>query len=274
MLMSLHPEYPDLVKTALASDLYWQTERSEAFFTEYQDIHLRHQQLKDTVRISRDGQMASRIGSVVTSLEAGGTIEQIPYGEPLPIPHSRQVVKVIEDSRSITSRLSPVFQISQLIISRSKARTIKAAEYFDLGFVYPTFEENLEKIHKSDLTFGPAAKAIIPRGITKIAELRRGVFYLKYDEQSGQFAALPSTFSLVPEVWDKGHLSVIPQTTVGEVYRKDMLGLELGRVIAADLVEANSVVWKSAGGSRGRNNKVKKSIKDLLPKSTALHTSA
>ncbi len=256
----MHPDYPELVKTALASDLYWRHTEDQPIMPAEQDPAVAFESLKNTIRIGRDQEMATRIGGVLMSLEAGNSITPIAWGEQLPIPRGPQVLRVIEDSRTVYSRLDPVYQLGRLCSAIIAARYGKAIRALESDFEYPTFEENLENIHASSLPFGPDAETVTPYGRTKVAVSKREVFYLKYDKPSGKFAALPGNFGRVPEIWDRKILQDIPHAKVGQMYFKDLCGAEKGRIISAHLVEATSIVYRKKSGNSPATKK--NSIKD------------
>lgn len=261
--MSLHPEYPNLVRDVLASDLYWQQPEMELpAESGPEDAAKVFKSIMDTIRVSKDGVTAHQIGSVLTALEVGGTIEPVAWGETVPIPHKRQVVKIVEDSREICSKASPL----EWILNRSAARGEKRIQR-DINPDYrrPSFGDDLASQYERPITFGPVAKTTVEYSRTKMAIVRRSVFYAKFDEESGMLAGLLSQYGRFPEIWDRANLELLPRTEVGTAYRKNMSGSHSGRIISAAMVEANSVVWKNNGKPSGNGKSERKSLKSLAP---------
>ncbi|HEY5442127.1 MAG TPA: hypothetical protein VIJ68_01160 [Candidatus Saccharimonadales bacterium] len=266
--MALHNAYPETVRTALASDQYWVTAHHAPNLLLQNDSQGTAYSLRDGYNINRNTEMADQIGSIVSSLVGGGTYTPLSWGEEIPIPHGRQVVRVIEDSRRISSLLSPLEHAIRFIDAYDKARVEKLGRK-KLGpdFHLPTFEESLLEIHAGSFA-PPDARTEVPYGRTRIAHLTRGVRYLRFDEASGQFAALPSRIYDVRGDHSRRRLKLIPRVRVGEIYNKDIAGNELGRIVSAGLLEAHTVTWRDSGKTSGPK-RPKKRVNDLLPKPAA-----
>jgi hypothetical protein len=263
--MALHPEYADLVKTALVSDTYWQNPDVMPFTHMFGNALTEAQMLRTRTKLTRSEEHAQNIGSVLMSLEGGGRMMHIPYGDEIPIPHHRQVVKVIEDSRETYSKLSPLQGLLNAVQHHyyKQAKKIAGPDYQE-----PTFEEDLAAIHTSVLPFGFPAKEIVEYGTARRALLQRSAYYLQMDEASGMFVGLPSSLANMPMLWQKPVLELIPPAKVGEIYSKEPDNdlNHLGRIISATVIEAHGITWKTKGKPRGENKKDKRVAKGFLPR--------
>jgi hypothetical protein len=240
--MVIHPDYPETVRAALASDQYWLAGGVVPSLLERNEIEGATRFLRNQIKVRRDGEMAGRIGSIVKSLSEGDTITPLAWGDELPIPHGRQVVRVIEDSRRISSLFDPFYLLERISASRHNKQLEKLVkEYPD--FHVPDFEESLEQIHSGKL-YPPDANAIVRYDRAKVAQLTRGVRYVRFDEKLGHFIALPSLYTDMESEASKMTLVPIPRVKIGDVYNKDIAGNELGRIASAILLEARSVTWR------------------------------
>jgi hypothetical protein len=138
--MSMHLGYPELVKTALASDVYWQAPSEELALEPPIPFgpSERRRLLKERLELMQSSKMAHEIGSVFHSLDDSGSIEPIPYGEQLPATHPRQVIKVVEDSRQIIGKLSAL-NLLDFISERRISKLEKEAEREDPDYTPPIF---------------------------------------------------------------------------------------------------------------------------------------
>lgn len=256
--MAMHPDYPEFVRTSLAADGYWLGAPSPSG-----DMAQDFNHTRTTFRLAKDGEMAGQIGSVLLAFQSSGTIVPLEYGEDIPVPSQRQVVKVVEDSRDIRSKLSPVHHLINHA-QRRNIRTIRE-QLGDPTFEMPTFEQNLEPLLNGGLVFGNPAEAVVEYSRTKLAVVKRAVYYMRFDEQSGAFAAMPSGMGDIPMLWEQGHLTTIPRTKVGEVYAKDVGATEHGRIISAELIEATGMVWQDKNKPKAPPKPDRNTIKSLLP---------
>ena len=268
--MPLHPDYPEAVKNVLASDTYWQygetLEEVEVGMGDPGEL-LSH--LVSSFKKVRDREMASEIGSVCMSLEAGTEIEPLAWGEDLPVPHSRQVLRVIEDSRGLRGRFAPDY-----LAFRATAALLKASyrhqmrKHIDPDFNLSAFDEVLENIHTSRLYFGGEAQAYVGRGLTRVADIARNVFYLRYSEKHGTYAGLSSSLARHPNLWDKAPLEYIPSTKVGTVYPQELHQNGQARIIEADLITITGVMWNQPDipGAKKKEKEDKPAVWGANPK--------
>lgn len=267
--MSMHEKYPELVKTALASDAYWQVPQGQIQAvppTPGNMLSLIREMDQDR-KLKSNAEMAYQIGSVVHSIGEHATIEPIPYGEKMPATNGRQVLRVIQDSREVISKTSWQYLL-HLAFQRKISKIRKEAKKEDPDYRPPTFEENLKEIH--DYTIDPnEAETIVPYGMTSIAILKRSVLYLKRHTKTGTFVGLPSDCINYPELWAKPYiLRLLPESRLGAVYPTRSVGInDLGKIISADLIEADSVTWKKPPDDKdNKHDEEKEKEKSLLPK--------
>ncbi len=265
--MSLHPDYPEVVKVALAADLYWQHDYElspQSFLAK--DIGEEFSLTRRDIGLMRNEDAATRVGNIVRSMEGGGTIEQVPDGEQIPPLNSRQVVKIVEDSRRIAGRLSLHLMIMGTLNGlASRAAAKQVARTGNPDYSWPTFEENLEEMYASDLPSGYPAEAVVRYSTTRVAEIMRQVVYARMDESSGLFMCLPSMW-LRSETHTRPILALIPNVKVGDVYSKDRAdGLgHLGKIVSAEIVEPTSFVWDDKpGNSRTKTKKHTRVLRGL-----------
>jgi hypothetical protein len=243
----MSPEYPKFVKEALATDTYWQLGPLHSAENTKSDLIGEFVHAVNNIKIMKDESRVAEIVNSFMSAQEGCTITPIPYGERLPIPNNRQIVKVVEDSRFIFPKLDPPYWLLEAEKASSARRYRK---YVDPDFQYPSFEENLRAIYDSPLPVGPSAEVVVSRGLLTYAKLIRQVLYLKYDQEKEKFAALPAVLAADPKAPSARVLNFIPLTEIGTVYKKNNKSADyMGRIVSADLIDITAVRWDHIQGN-------------------------
>lgn len=254
----MHPDYPDLIKTALASDLYWGHNPETLVSTPLgENAAERWANMREAVRLHSDTEAAHHIGSLVTSIEEEGIMETLPPDSELPELHTRQVLRIIEDSRMVFSK----FSLSYLALDALRTYTIKQAKQRDPNFKEPSFEDDLAAIYTTHMSLGTDAEDIVNYRGRQLAAVRRSVLYMRKDEKTGIYTAFRARRIANPETWDYPFLELIPDVKVGQIYSKNGLSNHLGRIISATVIEPTNVNWKySKKPPRNNSSKGKESL--------------
>ncbi|HVV25816.1 MAG TPA: hypothetical protein VHC21_02190 [Candidatus Saccharimonadales bacterium] len=245
--MSMHPGYPELVKTALASDLYWRIPAEELSLepATVENSIAELQALRKQRDLSHDTEVAYQIGSVLHSAFDEGTIDPVPYGGRIPELHGRQIVRVVEDSRQVYDRWS----FEHLARRFNRALYARDMKKIDPEYVRPTFEEDLASMYEAEPPSIPWAEALLKYERTQVALVRRSVLYMKRIK-NGLLCGMYASTARLPELWDHTTMGLIPDSSVGTIYSKDPGGRigYLGKIISADVIEAHGIVWRGPAG--------------------------
>lgn len=258
----MHPDYPDLIKTALSSDIYWSHDPEALVSIPLgEGATERWANLRENIRLHNDADAGHHIGSLVTSMEGDGIMEVLPPDSNLPELHTRQVLRVVEDSRMVFSK----FSLRYLVLDALRTYAINQAKQRDPNFKQPTFEDGLAAIYATSMSFGADAEDIVSYRGTQLAAIRRSVLYMRKDEKTGIFTAFRASRIATPGTWDYPFFELIPDVRVGQTYSKNGLRNHLGRIISATVIEPTNVDWKYSkkpprnNSSKGKESSAKSS---------------
>lgn len=230
----------------LASDNYWAGHGGDVPLENY------------TVPLSEvlDGlkhpEIGRTIGRHLFNMKGGLTIEPLEEGEQVPFPadDSRQVVRLVQDSRFIRPR-----RVS------SDTRKLRPEHAI-------TFDERAKEILQTKLYKGSAANAtVLSEHPAFVADIKRETYYLRRANRGDFFAGLMA--SLLDE---EGEVVLpatvpVPVTTVGAVYGNRHPGMHY-RIVAADILEPTGMAWQTPRGDKPRKkdrSRIRRWIPALTP---------
>jgi hypothetical protein len=274
--MKMHKDYPELVKTALASDAYWHMHQEdvllEPFAASGVGIVEGFMQVHRERELMRNSEAAHHIGSLVSSVGGCNVVKELAWGEPIPELHKRQFVVAVEDSREIEHKADPAY-LAMRAIGAMYARKLKKllAETENTEFINTTFEEQLEAFYNPGDLPPISAQAQVDYGSMHAASIARSLYFMRKDERSGYFLAMPAPVAFVPQAWRKPNLRVIPDRPIGSVYSKKFIDSpmrmnHLGRIISAKIMETQNVQWKNKNDGQPKRKKLSSRAEGLKEK--------
>ncbi len=266
--MSVHPDYPGLVREALHSDVYWADYRPEGYEVPGTETAKPFPDENVGLRLLLNKTDKAAIFDTFFSITSGGTVEPIEEGVTLPRPYERQLLYVVEDRRRIVPALSIAAHFDKKRrTARENAIEAAKAEFGD-DLKIPGFEEEIDRIDSSAVYLGSGAsdRRRVGRNVSLVD---RAAYLLKWSEEAGLFVGLQTDDMHVPDAWKSALLEVFPDVPLGNVYSKTHLGThnELGRIISAKMLEVYTLK-PDFSNTLGGNNKTKK--REKIPFSARL----
>lgn len=190
-----------------------------------------------------DKELAQEIGNVVLSFKGGGQYHVVPECKQVPLPdkNTRQVVKLVIDSKQTIPRLPLPFDYG---LSRTCRRLEDMHKQKGLKDLYDEFSEIMLN---PNTIYNNCGISIIGMGrsVKNIVLVQRCVQYMRgVNEELG--AMLDSVFIDIENdnIDEKASCSVIPALDVGQIYGSER---DMNKIHSATLLEATGLRWRHHG---------------------------
>lgn len=237
----------------IASDDYWDEPIDPAEWL-IGDDKLTY--IRERRQARRNTDMIQKIGNVAFSLQGGGSVEPLEAGDGYPeIPDdSRKVIRIVIDSRTVLYKGS------------AEARSLKQYEKL-LDEEVEGFDKLAEEMLDPDILWAPTAWSVKSAGMVKAFAIERNMLYMRPNSEVNFGVCVEST-----DIADHAYLeansadAVIPMLPVGATYKfVTLLGDRMSKVVKADVMEADGVVWKDRP-KKPPKDKSRERERSLLPK--------
>lgn len=263
----MHPEYPELVKTALASDAYWCVPVQETVPGSGTGLLADSVALEHHTQLTRDGEIACQISSIADAPGEKLLNHPVTWGERVPDMRLQQMVVAVEDSRDLVSKFSPTYLFYRAVMAAARKRAQKIAEelYPGLEVKEQSFEDGLQAFYEAD-SHQHSVETAVDYSRTHVAIIRRSLIYMKRSKE-GRLLAMPSAIDVHPDLWKITPLTEMPDVGIGSTYSKDRRGgaSHVGKIIEARVVEPRHVNWKDQQRPRGVRHKKRASRVSAAP---------
>lgn len=195
----------------------------------------RTQYYRDIRGIYTDQEKAQEIGNIVLSLKGGGSMQHIAGGETIPLPsdNPRQVVKIVEDTRTILPRFKPKPKYYGQLKRREKLMRQLANERVSY------FDDIAELMSQPNAYIWVSAVSIVKRS-RDLLVVQRSVGYMRAG-RGNLGAVLLSSCIGDDEVAERAHTAPMPQLAVGAIYKDGHN--TLSKITSAAVMEARGVRW-------------------------------
>lgn len=265
----MHENYPELVKTMLLSDTYWQLNSIGAQSEEGIQIHETPFGLS-AQRLYFNKDLIHGLTSSVTATRPGDDSMELPFGSTLPTTSERQYLKLVIDEKTTFPKLS-IPGLFHAIQHRHRERSIQSRSPEDIA--HYSFKGQLKDIHETNRPDYGMAYVAASASLFRFARCSRSVLYAKTIPNDNRLLAMSAnSIRYVEELMHKEDYDVPSEPLgepmfphkVGEVFVEEFKSMvQARRIVEAHLVEPSGVFWKTRrGNSRPQNDEKKLGLAD------------
>ncbi|HVV66630.1 MAG TPA: hypothetical protein VHB72_00970 [Candidatus Saccharimonadales bacterium] len=232
----MHPGYPEVVKIALASDMYWGVSAGGEVLQSGASRALSLLDSETYDSIKRDERAIWGTATTIYQSGEAVTVEPVPWGERIPEVGPQQAVVAIEDSRLVVPTFS-LYNMTSKIKEAKRSLAVRARAQHPAS----SFEEDLMNVHGENLSVYAGARTNVRYNWFRTAFIRRARLYLRKDEGAGAWIA-QDTLSAMDWESRESIIKIIPDEPLGAVYSKGRTraAAHIGRIIEAHVVTTAS----------------------------------
>lgn len=244
------------VASLIASDGYWPDQPVDLSTAVHGEKAL-ETYFANINRVLDDTDQAQEIGLVALSLRGGGTIAPLTAGSNMPRIEagSRQIVRVVEDSRLELSRFSRRYRLFRDIDEALSADEQEGR--------IEEFDTRAERSLDPRVLHTPHVSRLVAAGLGRAVRVERNVYYMRPDMPANVALCVPSIYVQSQEHLDDARPITIPALPIGWTYFSR--GREgLGRIVRADLMEATGILWRDDAPKRPPEKEQR--FRGLLPR--------